>query len=126
MACGGHVSSGRLTQAGSGTPFGVQTDQATRANAGGAQIARLTVDQMLEDSRRRLVRISARDALHTMRGGTCLIDIRSDTQIAREGAIHGAWVVDRNVLEWRATEVIGGFLAWRSAGLPVLAPSRPG
>lgn len=38
--------------------------------------------------------------LATESGGT-LIDIRADSQIARDGTIRGALVVPRNVLEWR-------------------------
>ena len=36
-----------------------------------------------------------------MRAGAALIDIRSDSQIARDGIIAGALVIPRNVLEWR-------------------------
>lgn len=36
-----------------------------------------------------------------MRDGAVLIDIRSDTQIARDGVVPGAVVIARNVLEWR-------------------------
>ena len=96
-----------------------------------------------------------------------LIDIRGDSQIARDGTVPGALVVARNVLEWRldpdseqrhpqapglgdrvillcdegyqsslaaatlqqmgftfATDVAGGFQAWREAGLPVMLPGR--
>ena len=96
-----------------------------------------------------------------MESGAALIDIRADSQIARDGTIAGALVVPRNVLEWRldpasdsrhpaapqlgdhvilicdegcqsslaaatlqklgftrATDVDGGFQAWRAAGLP--------
>jgi rhodanese-related sulfurtransferase len=95
-------------------------------------------------------------------GRALLIDIRSETQRARDGLVPGALVVPRNVLEWRCdpasphrdpridgraqtlivicdegyqsslaaatlqelgltrtTDVIGGFRAWRDAGLPV-------
>jgi len=97
-----------------------------------------------------------------MRAGAALIDIRSDSQIARDGTIAGALVIPRNVLEWRldpasqyrhphapqledhvillcdegyqsslaaatlqqlgfarATDVEGGFQAWRIAALPI-------
>jgi rhodanese-related sulfurtransferase len=100
-----------------------------------------------------------------MRSGATLIDIRSDSQIVRDGTIAGALVIARNVLEWRldpasqhrhpeapelgdrvillcdegyqsslaaatlqnlgfadATDVDGGFQAWREAGLPVAPP----
>jgi rhodanese-related sulfurtransferase len=103
-----------------------------------------------------------------MRAGAALIDIRGDTQIARDGNIPGALVIARNVLEWRldpdsqhrhrqgpglgdhvillcdegyqsslaaatlqqlgfacATDVDGGFQAWRKAGLPVILPVGP-
>jgi rhodanese-related sulfurtransferase len=36
-----------------------------------------------------------------MESGATLIDIRADSQIARDGTIAGALVVPRNVLEWR-------------------------
>jgi rhodanese-related sulfurtransferase len=103
-----------------------------------------------------------------MSSGAALIDIRADSQIARDGAIPGALVIGRNVLEWRldpasqhrhprapglgdhvilmcdegyqsslaaatlqqlgfarATDVEGGFQAWRAAALPVERPGSP-
>ncbi len=100
-----------------------------------------------------------------MADGATLIDIRSDSQIARDGTIPGALVIARNVLEWRldpssdarladapalddhvilfcnegyasslaattlqdlgftrATDLDGGFQAWREAGLRVHPP----
>ena len=98
-----------------------------------------------------------------MASGATLIDIRSDSQIAEDGAIPGAVVIARNVLEWRldpaskhrdprapgsddhvilmcnegyqsslaaatlqqlgfmrATDLDGGFQAWRAAELPTV------
>ena len=132
-------------------------------------VARTTIDELLADARRRLARLDPAQALRAMRAGAALIDIRSDTQIARDGIIAGALVIPRNVLEWRldpvsqlrhprapqlddqvillcdegcqsslaaatlqqlgfarATDVEGGFQAWRAAGLPVEQPSPPG
>jgi rhodanese-related sulfurtransferase len=132
-------------------------------------VARTTIDELLADARRRLTRLNPAQALQAMRAGAPLIDIRSDTQIARHGIIPGALVIPRNVLEWRldpasqhhhpcapqldeqiillcdegcqsslaaatlqqlgfarATDVEGGFQAWRAAGLPVEQPSPPG
>jgi len=40
-----------------------------------------------------------------MRSGAALIDIRSDSQIARDGTVTGALVIARNVLEWRLDPV---------------------
>ena len=131
-------------------------------------MARTTIDELLADARRRLNRLEAAEALRAMRSGTALVDIRSDSQIARDGTIAGALVIPRNVLEWRldpasrhrhphapqldeqvillcdegyqsslaaatlqqlgfahATDVEGGFQAWRAAALPVEQPQTP-
>ena len=114
----------------------------------------------------RLKRLAPAEALDAMRSGAALIDVRSDSQIARDGTIAGALVIPRNVLEWRldpasqhrhrdapqlsdhvillcdegyqsslaaatlqqlgfsrATDVEGGFQAWRATALPVEQPA---
>ena len=123
------------------------------------------VDQMLDDARGRLVRLTAEEAFaEIVEQEAVLVDIRPAAQRWVEGEV-AAWlgplVVERNVLEWRfdprsdarlpdasydlrvlvlcqegytsslaadslrrlgvlgATDVIGGFKAWREAGLPV-------
>jgi rhodanese-related sulfurtransferase len=132
-------------------------------------VARTTIAELLADARRRLTRLDPATARQAMRAGAVLIDIRSDSQIARDGSIAGALVIPRNILEWRldpasqhrhprapqlddhvillcdegyqsslaaatlqqlgfarATDVEGGFQAWRAAGLPVEQPSPSG
>ena len=132
-------------------------------------MARTTIAELLADARRRLTRLDPATARQAMRAGAVLIDIRSDSQIARDGSIAGALVISRNILEWRldpasqhrhprapqlddhvillcdegyqsslaaatlqqlgfarATDVEGGFQAWRAAGLPVEQPSPSG
>ena len=132
-------------------------------------MARTTIAELLADARRRLTRLNPAKAREAMRAGAVLIDIRSDSQIARDGSIAGALVIPRNILEWRldpasqhrhlhapqlddhvillcdegyqsslaaatlqqlgfarATDVEGGFQAWRAAGLPVEQPSPSG
>lgn len=103
-----------------------------------------------------------------VRAGALLIDIRSELQRERDGAVPGARHIARNVFEWRcdpssewsdaevvgdperqlivmcnegyqsslaavtlqrfgfddATDVIGGFQAWRDAGLEVVTTAR--
>lgn len=129
-------------------------------------MSRTTIDQLLEASRRDLDRVDPAQALEAMRDGACLIDMRSDSQIARDGTIDGALIIPRNVLEWRldpassarlpeapgldgrpillcdegyssslaaatlqqlgfrhATDVVGGFQAWRASGCPVCEPA---
>jgi rhodanese-related sulfurtransferase len=120
-----------------------------------------SVAQLLADARAALQRLSPEQAHAAMEADALLVDIRSDSQRARDGLIPGARIVPRNVLEWRldpscphrdpelgrrearivllcnegyqsslaaatvrsfgvcATDVIGGFRAWRAAGLPV-------
>jgi len=132
-------------------------------------VARTTIAELLADARRRLTRLDPATARQAMRAGAVLIDIRSDSQIARDGSIAGAHVIPRNILEWRldpasqhrhprapqlddhvillcdegyqsslaaatlqqlgfarATDIEGGFQAWRAAGLPVEQPSPSG
>jgi rhodanese-related sulfurtransferase len=129
-------------------------------------MARLTIDELLEEARRGLRRLSAPEASEAMRAGATLIDIRADSQIAADGVPPGALRIARNVLEWRldpasghthpdapaldelvivmcnegyqsslaaatlqrlgfasATDLDGGFQAWREAGLAVIEPA---
>jgi rhodanese-related sulfurtransferase len=124
--------------------------------------ARTTIDDLLADARGRLDRVPPEAARAELDAGAVLVDIRSDSQRARDGIVPGAVVVARNVLEWRcdpdcdardprladvdrrlvlmcnegyqsslaaatlrdiglarATDLVGGFQAWRAAGLPV-------
>jgi rhodanese-related sulfurtransferase len=128
-------------------------------------MARVTVAELLARARAGLTRLDPAGADQARRDGAVLIDIRAESQIARDGTIPGALVIGRNVLEWRldpasehrhpqapdlddhvivvchegyqsslvaamlqqfgfarATDLEGGFQAWRSAGLPVDAP----
>ena len=120
----------------------------------------LTVQELLDRARQRLVRIQPEQAARELAEGALLVDIRPSEQRA-QGEIPGATVIERNVLEWRldpasrwripevtsheirlivicdegfssslvaaelhelglvnATDVIGGFQAWRASGLP--------
>jgi rhodanese-related sulfurtransferase len=120
-----------------------------------------SVAQLLAHARAGLKRLTPEQAHAAMDAGALLVDIRSDSQRARDGVIPGGRFVPRNLLEWRldpscphrdpelarreeqivllcdegyqsslaaatvrsfgvsATDVIGGFRAWRAAGLPV-------
>ena len=121
-----------------------------------------TVDELLATARTHLQRLTPAEAQTATREGAVLVDIRADSQRARDGVIPGARFVPRNVLEWRAdpasphrdpalarpearvilmcdegyqsslaaatlqqlglphaTDLVGGFQAWRAAGLPV-------
>ena len=124
---------------------------------------RRTIAELPEDSRGRPERAGPHEAEAAIRAGGFLVDIRSESQRARDGAVPGAMHRPRNVLEWRAdpdsgasdpvlaadldrhvivmcheddasslaaatlqdmgfgraTDLDGGFQAWRAAGLPV-------
>lgn len=125
-------------------------------------MARKTIDQVLDEARRRLSRLDPRDAHTRMEAGARLIDVRTAEQISSGGRVPGALEISLNVLEWRldpdsscrhaqaphpdevvilmcaegfcsslaasrlqdlgfrgATDVIGGFRAWRERGLPI-------
>ncbi|HKW08354.1 MAG TPA: rhodanese-like domain-containing protein [Candidatus Dormibacteraeota bacterium] len=120
------------------------------------------IETVLDQARRRLRRLDAREAAAEQVAGALLVDTRTESQRRIHGSIPGALVIDRTVLEWRldpasphrlpqatdhqvrvivicqqgyssslaaaslqdlglvnATDVIGGFDAWKSDGLPV-------
>lgn len=62
---------------------------------------RSSIDCLLAEARAGLVRLDAVQAAAAMREGALLIDTRPIEQRLRDGAIPGARLVDRNVLEWR-------------------------
>jgi rhodanese-related sulfurtransferase len=130
----------------------------------GRQAPRLVIDQMLQDARAVIDRVTAEDAFVASRDhGGVLVDIRLAEHLVRHGHLAGALEISLNVLEWRldpdsdsrhpaapsldewiilvceqgyssslaaarlqqlgfgrATDLIGGFEAWRTAGLPVV------
>ena len=125
-------------------------------------VAAPSVDDVLERARSRLRRLDPAQAQEAIGAGAILVDTRPQAQRRAEGAVPGALLVERNVLEWRfdprsparlpaatgydaqliimcsegyasslaavslqdlglrnATDLIGGFVAWARAGLPV-------
>jgi rhodanese-related sulfurtransferase len=124
------------------------------------------IDEILAAARARLRRLDPEAGHVAHRAGALLVDIRPAAQRAATGAIPGALLVERNVLEWRfdprsasrlpvagrydlpvivfcqegytsslaaaalqdlglwlATDIVGGFAAWRVAGLPAFSPT---
>ncbi|WFB07069.1 sulfurtransferase [Streptomyces sp. LX-29] len=123
---------------------------------------RRRVEELLDEARSGLNRVSPARAAELKAAGGLLVDIRYAALRERDGTIPGALIVERNELEWRldplcdhrlpeatahdlpvvvicnegyasslaavslrqlgltrATDLIGGFQAWRAAGLPV-------
>lgn len=127
----------------------------------------LTVEELLDESRAGMRRLTPREAARAARAGAVLVDIRPHAVRVAEGEIPGALVVERNLLEWRfaptsdwrvpqagpeaevvvfcndgytsslaayalrrvgvprATDLVGGFRAWRAAGLPAVPGGSP-
>lgn len=120
------------------------------------------VDELLDEARASLQRVTPRAAQRAAAEGALIVDIRPSELRARDGIIPGALIVDRNQLEWRldplgdhrlpevtshdqlvilfcdegyasslaavslqqlgvhrATDLIGGFQAWKADALPV-------
>jgi rhodanese-related sulfurtransferase len=61
----------------------------------------VSIDALLDAARTGLIRLEPRDAHRAAATGAVLVDIRPLEQRERDGAIPGAIVIDRNVLEWR-------------------------
>src|SRR5688572_14721564 len=59
------------------------------------------IDGLLERARSSLRRVEAKELAAEVSKGAIVIDIRPSEQRERDGALPGAIVVDRNVLEWR-------------------------
>lgn len=121
-----------------------------------------SADDLVDEARAAIERVSAPHAYALQREGALLVDIRPAAQREAHGEVPGALIIERNVLEWRldpngahrlpevtdharqvlvlcqqgyasslaaaslaqlgyerAADVIGGFDAWRDAGLPV-------
>jgi rhodanese-related sulfurtransferase len=63
--------------------------------------SRRGIDAALAQAREALDRLTPREAYEAARQGAVLVDIRPELNRQTEGAIPGALVIDRNVLEWR-------------------------
>ncbi|MDQ0260966.1 rhodanese-like domain-containing protein [Sinomonas atrocyanea] len=59
------------------------------------------IDLLLAESRAGLERVQPEDLDREMSAGALVVDTRPVDQRRRDGALPGAIVVDRNVLEWR-------------------------
>ena len=60
-----------------------------------------TIDQLLAQARSRLERLDPVAANAAMGREAVLVDIRAESQRARDGVVPGSVFIQRNVLEWR-------------------------
>jgi rhodanese-related sulfurtransferase len=130
-------------------------------------VVRTTIDDLLDEARRGLVRLEPAEAAEAALTGALLVDVRSADERRLRGVVPGSLHLPLSVLPWRcdpdsahrnpavpgldgrlvlfcadgyssslaaaslqrigfarATDMVGGFTAWRAAGLPTVpAPS---
>ena len=84
------------------------------------------VDQVLDEARADLSRLSPRQALDAMHDGALLVDTRTAAQRARQGDLPGALVIDRTVLEWRLDPTSPHRIPEAVAGRQVVVVCRQG
>ena len=61
----------------------------------------MSIDELLEEARALLQRMTPEEARQASAAGVLLVDMRPIEQRERDGEIAGALIIDRNVLEWR-------------------------
>ncbi|QZY29994.1 rhodanese-like domain-containing protein [Nocardioides coralli] len=66
-----------------------------------AVVGHPAVDELLARARARLDRVTVAGLAAEVAAGAVVVDVRPLEQRQRDGALPGAIVVDRNVLEWR-------------------------
>jgi rhodanese-related sulfurtransferase len=59
------------------------------------------IDEILAEARARLDRVDPQDLADEQASGALVVDTRPVEQRERDGALPGAIVIERNVLEWR-------------------------
>jgi rhodanese-related sulfurtransferase len=65
------------------------------------------IDALLAAARARLERVEPADLEAAVAAGALIVDIRPEANRRDEGALPGAVVIDRNVLEWRLDPTSG-------------------
>ena len=66
-----------------------------------AQPPQAAVDGLVAEIRRRYRQVEPGELADELAAGALVVDIRPVAQRSRDGALRGAVVIDRNVLEWR-------------------------
>lgn len=87
---------------------------------------RVTIDDLLAEARRDLVRLTPVEALAAQRDGAVLVDIRPEASRLSEGGLPGAVVVERTVLEWRLDPASDARLPWASYDVHVVVVCNEG
>lgn len=64
-------------------------------------MAERTINELLDEARGSLQRVTPAEAAHAVEAGALIVDIRPSELRRRDGVIPDALIIDRNVLEWR-------------------------
>ena len=67
----------------------------------------MNIGELLAVARARLERVDPAAAQAAMDDGALMVDIRSESQRARDGVVPGSMFIPRNVLEWRVEQMRG-------------------
>jgi rhodanese-related sulfurtransferase len=62
---------------------------------------RRSIDEVLDQARARIERVTPSEAAAIAEAGGLLVDIRPIAQRQQHGEVPGALIIERNVLEWR-------------------------
>ena len=87
---------------------------------------RRTIQEVLDNARGRLARLTPAQARILRGAGAVVVDIRPAAQRAAEGELDGALVVERNVLEWRFDPTSDAALACAHHDLQVIVLCQEG
>jgi rhodanese-related sulfurtransferase len=160
---------GARGRGGAGTALAAASASAARLTFESLPAGAPSIDELLAEARSGLTRLRPEAALAALTDGAVLVDIRPLEQRVAEGEVPGAFIIGRNVLEWRldprsearipalaradaqiivmcaegysstlaaatlrriglrkATDLDGGFHAWKAAGLPTRPAQPPG
>jgi rhodanese-related sulfurtransferase len=85
-----------------------------------------TVDDVLQSARSRIPRLAPAEAAAAWRAGAVVVDIRPAAQRKSEGALPNAFVIERNVLEWRFDPANDARLAIAEYDLQVIVVCQEG
>lgn len=85
-----------------------------------------TIDELLAAARAGLDRLEPAEAHDAVAAGAVLVDIRPEVNRRTEGALPGAVVIDRNVLEWRLDPASDAALPMASYDLHVVLVCNEG
>lgn len=84
------------------------------------------IEGLLATARSRLHRLDAQQAFAAQQAGAVLVDIRPEASRRADGAIPGAVIIDRTVLEWRLDPASPDRVDWTSGDAEIVLVCNEG